>query len=203
MAESIKLKPPDNGIGHRKQNVSPWTRKYVELNFEEDDKKFTDFSPFKNLKKIVRLTLHRSLNYSKGLLFCPEISTYSGEEVQNELLDKGVTEVKRIFKKLENTKIPTHLWVLTFASPDLPGNIKLDFINIKVRLYIPNPVQCFKCYAFNHFFVDCQKHICGKCGLPFHEGECMNEMKCINCTGKLAWSRSCKSFLKEKEIQIR
>ena len=50
---------------------------------------------------------------------------------------------------------------------------------------LPDVIQCYKCWGFNHFSDRCNKtEVCGKCGSTSHKTrECdAITFKCINCT---------------------
>ena len=127
----------------------------------------------------------------------------SEEEMKENLKSQGVTSVKRIIIKKEGKHIETNTFVLTFNTPIVPKEIKFFYRNIKIELYIPNPLRCFWCQKFGHHEDKCSAPpVCGKCGQEGnHASTCSNPIKCANC-GKdhPAYSNQCEVWLKEKEI---
>ncbi|GFV55556.1 uncharacterized protein TNCV_2573961 [Trichonephila clavipes] len=48
--------------------------------------------------------------------------------------------------------------------PKLPTTIKAGYLNCKIRLYIPNPLRCFKCQRFGHSQTSCCGQLtCSRC----------------------------------------
>ena len=72
----------------------------------------------------------------------------SEEEMKEYPKSQGVTSVKRIIIKKEGKHIETNTFVLTFNTPIVPKDIKIFYRNIKIELYIPNPLRCFWCQKF-------------------------------------------------------
>ena len=151
----------------------------------------------------VRIFPHPTLNSSKGIIKDPAMKGVSEEEMKENLKSQGVTSVKRIIIKKEGKHIETNTFVLTFNTPIVPKEIKFFYRNIKIELYIPNPLRCFWCQKFGHHEDKCSAPpVCGKCGQEGnHTSTCSNPIKCANC-GKdhPAYSNQCEVWLKEKEI---
>lgn len=148
----------------------------------------------------VKFTLHRTLNYSKGIISCEELKNCSDDELKEELARYNVVNVKRIYKTIEGVKVLTNSLILTFQSPELPKRILFDFLSVRVEPYV-KPLQCFKCYSYRHGISNCKNEaVCGRCGQAPHDGNC--EAKCKHCAGPHpAWSTKCPSFLNEKKIE--
>ena len=73
-------------------------------------------------------------------------------------------------------------------------------------LYIPNPLQCYRCFKFGHHERQCtaDDH-CERCGMneeeTYHTEPCSKPLKCLNCGEEhYSTSRSCKVWQREKEI---
>jgi hypothetical protein len=104
-----------------------------------------------NLKDLagIRVTgkIHFGLNQSKGILFDRDhdLDDISEQEIQKELESQGVVPVKRFTKKRNEIIEPTNTYLLTFGMPVLPTTIKVGFYQIKVEMFVPNPLRCFKC----------------------------------------------------------
>ena len=69
--------------------------------------------------------------------------------ILGELKDQGFG-VHRVTVRKNGEVIPTSTIFLTFNSPDLPKEIKMGYLRVKVELFVPNPLRCFNCYSFGH-----------------------------------------------------
>ena len=155
-----------------------------------------------NLNKIENWATSNGFKFSKSKTQCVHFCQLR-EEMKENLKSQGVTSVKRIIIKKEGKHIETNTFVLTFNTPIVPKDIKIFYRNIKIELYIPNPLRCFWCQKFGHHEDKCSAPpVCGKCGQEGnHASTCSNPIKCANC-GKdhPAYSNQCEVWLKEKEI---
>ena len=124
-------------------------------------------------------------------------------EIRDELKDQGVTGVNRVTLKKERKVIPTNTLFLTFGSPDLPKEIAVGYLKVKVALFVPNPMRCFNCNKFGHTSQRCKvAEKCPGCGKDKHEGRCEGPKLCSNCNGPHASSANdYPVWQKEKEIQ--
>ena len=52
----------------------------------------------------------------------------------------------------------TNTYVLTFNSPNLPTVVKIGFMQVKVDVYIPNPLRCYHGQVFGHHENKCGRH---------------------------------------------
>ena len=151
----------------------------------------------------IKVSPHRSLNSKKGVIWCRELDTVSLTEINQELASQQVTEVKRISVTRAGKKENTHTYILTFGMPDLPTKIKVGYLSVPVKSYIPNPLRCFRCQRFGHHRDKCKSpEVCEKCGNTDHSKEsCEVDPACVNCKGKHeASSKNCPSWKREKEI---
>ncbi|GFR64733.1 Gag-Pol polyprotein [Elysia marginata] len=88
-------------------------------------------------------------------------------------------EIKRGWEK-----IMTNTFVLSFDSTTPPAEIKLGYLDLKVRPFVPTPMRCFKCHRYGHGSEKCRRPeaICARCGRTRHKmEECPNDPHCINC----------------------
>ena len=174
----------------------------IETNRKQISDKILKLSEFCSLK--VKTFPHSSLNFSKGVIRCPDLSGLSEEEILAELTPQGVSGVRRISFSKDGKRIPTNTLVLTFNNPKLPFNIKVGYLIVRVQVYIPNPLRCFDCQKFGHHESSCTNtHICGRCGENAHTPniECQAEPKCPNCSGPHdSRSRECPTWKFEKEV---
>ena len=153
----------------------------------------------------VKVSLHQSLNSSKGVIRCPELHPCSDKEIIDNLTDQGVTGVRNVKVRKNGVLKSTNTYVLTFNTPILPKKIKVAFLSVNVEVYIPNPLRCYQCQVFGHHEDYCMKKpICGNCGGERHcndDRNCKNTAKCVNCNGNHpVFSRDCPTWKKEKAI---
>ena len=149
-----------------------------------------------------RVTIHKTLNSSRGEIRCRDLADMSEVEIRDELKDQGVVGVNRVTLK-EGKVIPTNTPFLTFGYPELPKEITVGYLKVKVALFVPNPMRCFNCNQFGHTSQRCKVAAkCTDCGKDKHEGQCEGPKVCSNCNGPRASSaKDCPVWQKEKEIQ--
>ena len=169
---------------------------------ESHEKTLLQMKTFCNLKCSVKP--HSSLNTSKGIVRCPALSKVTTEHIIEFMGEQGVTDVRRITVRRDGILKPTNTFVLTFNTPILPTVVKIGFIQVKVDVYIPNPLRCYNCQAFGHHENKCGRHpVCCNCAQPEHcaSGQCDKPAKCVNCSGDHpANSKECPQWEKEKQI---
>ena len=88
----------------------------------------------------VRVSVHKTLNSSRGVIRCRDLAYMTEVEIRDELKDQGVVGVNRVTLKKEGKVIPTNTLFLTFGSPELPKKITVCYLKVKVALFIPNPM---------------------------------------------------------------
>ena len=132
-----------------------------------------EFNKLAKCKKIgdtkVKITEHKQLNTSKGIIFCDNdaVGSMTNEQIKEELSDQDVIEVYRVTKR-DGTK--TNNYILTFKTSKLPSEIKIGYIKTNVKLYIPNPRRCFNCQSYGHGKTTCTHDtVCVTCGQKGHE----------------------------------
>ena len=105
--------------------------------------------------------------------------------------------------KRDTEKVPTNTLFLTFNTPDLPKEITVGYLKVKVALFVPNPMHSFNCNKSGHTNQSCKVAAkCPCCGKDRHEGRCEGPKLCSNCNGPHASSaKDCPVWQKEKEIQ--
>ncbi|KNC24267.1 hypothetical protein FF38_12383 [Lucilia cuprina] len=162
----------------------------------------------------IQVSVHKSLNYSKGVIYSPDLFGVPEEEIQLHMASQKVTEVKKILRKENETLKETGLLILTFAAIELPEYIYMGYQKIYLRPYIPPPIRCNNCLHYGHLQKTCENNkICYNCGNPSHINAdsnevCTNSCCCINCKENniddwkhSAKDKNCPIFLKNKEIQ--
>ena len=150
----------------------------------------------------VRVTIHKTLN-SQGVIRCRDLADMTEVEIWDELKDQGVVGVNQVTLKKEGKVIPTNTLFLTFGSPELPKEITVGYLKVKVALFVPDPMRCFNCNKFGHTSQRCKVAAkCTGCGKDKHEGQCEGPKLCSNCNGPHASSaKDCPVWQKEKETQ--
>ena len=150
----------------------------------------------------IQVSPHKSLNSSKGVIRCRELFGISEGEIKAELADQGVIEVRRATFRKGAERKPTNTLFLTFAKPTLPESIKVGYLRVRVALYVPSPLRCFKCQRFGHVKEKCPgEEVCATCSKAVHDGGC-ESTKCVNCDGDHpSFSRDCPVWRLESEIQ--
>lgn len=151
----------------------------------------------------VTVTPHRTMNTSRGVVSDDDLKELTEKELLDGWSDQNVINVKRIRMRRDGKEIETKHLILTFNSSVLPETIETGYVKIRVRPYIPNPLRCYKCQRFGHSSQNCRGRMtCAKCSDTEHSSEtCSNTPHCVNCNGEhAAYSRSCPSWKKEKEI---
>ena len=151
----------------------------------------------------VRVSVHKTLNSSQGVIRCRDIADMTEVEIRDELKDQGMVGVNRVTLKKEGKVIPTNTLFLTFGSPELPKEITVGYLKVKVALFVPNPMRCFNCNKFGHTSQHCKVAAkCTGCGKDKHEGHCEGPKLCSNCNGPhISAAKDCPVWQKEKEIQ--
>ena len=142
----------------------------------------------------VKVSPHRTLNYSHCVLFCKELAGIEEEEIKNELESQGVVKVERMKRKKDGQLIPADSYILTVHGQTISSKIKVGYLTKNTKVYVPNPQRCFHCQAYGH-----SKRFCSKtqkwanCGQKNHEDkDCENYPHCANCNGNHpAYFRSC------------
>jgi hypothetical protein len=155
----------------------------------------------------VRIFPHKSLNSCKGLVKCSAMNPSSQEEIIEFLHPQGVTGVKRLTTRKDNKEIKTNSYILNFATPEPPIDIRVAYLVCRVIPFYPNPLRCYNCQIFGHHKEKCRRTaVCGKCAKPVHEGDCEHPPMCVNCEAhKLksnhpSFSKECPRWEFEKEV---
>ena len=125
-------------------------------------------------------------------------SSSSGQQVGE------ITQIERL-KKLENgTWIDSMSLKISFKKCNLPEGISIFHSYYKVRPYIGNNFQCFKCQRMGHMAKSCKsRERCLLCGGNHNRKECNSQQhKCANCAGPhRANSKECQYYALGKKIE--
>ena len=177
----------------------------VEVDSLEESEKLLNLTALGEVS--VECSPHSSLNFSKGLIYAPELMIYSEEKLERELRDQGVLKVERMKKKINGDLVPQPNLVITFNSLSLPEMVHAAWHRYKVKQFVPRPMRCFHCQNFGHNANSCRRKdqqkpaLCVNCGQDEH-GICEREPECVHCgEDHPSSSNKCDVFLFEKEIQ--
>ena len=149
---------------------------------------------------------HRSLNTVKGIVRSKSFNNSTIEALEEKLKEHGVTQVRRITKKIGETIIPSDIYILHFNRQERPNSLKItDWHSVKVTEYKERPQQCYNCQKYGHVSKYCRKltPTCSKCTQDGHTmKQCESQItKCYNCSEEhISSSKECKSYKMEEEI---
>ena len=94
--------------------------------------------PNRFIDRPVRVSIHKTLNSSRGVIRCQDLADMSEVEIRDELKDQGVDGVNQVTLKKEGKAMPTNTLFLTFGSPELPKEITVGYLKVNVALFVPN-----------------------------------------------------------------
>ena len=121
----------------------------------------------------VKVSIHKTLNSSWGVIRCQDLADLLEVEIRDELKDQGVVGVNQVTLKKEGKVIPTNTLFLTFSSQELLKEMTVGYPKVKVALFVSNPMRCFNCNKFGHTSQRCKVAAkCTGCGKDKHEGQC-------------------------------
>ncbi|GBN22689.1 hypothetical protein AVEN_68028-1 [Araneus ventricosus] len=173
----------------------------VEVHSRKQSQQIVKVKNFSNIP--ISVSPHASLNSSKGVITCGELLNVATEEILKELQSQGVSHVRRISIRRDGQLLNTKHLILTFDSAKLPEHIKVEYMRLSVRAYIPNPLRCFQCQRFGHSKTSCRGTLtCARCAEVGHDSSrCTAAEKCVNCKdAHTSFSRNCSAWKLEKEI---
>jgi len=98
----------------------------------------------------VKVSRHRSLNTSRGVIRSRDIATCNVEDIVEELQPKGVTAAVVIHVRDGDSRRRTNAVVLTFASSQPPKYITAGYLRVPVEPYVLNHLQYFNCQKYGH-----------------------------------------------------
>lgn len=131
----------------------------------------------------VVVSIHDSLNYSKGVIRSWLLSELDEEEITKSLFSQKVLKVKKLTKEnVTHNKPPAYM--LTFSTPELPDNLTIFYQKHQVAPYYPLPLRCRQCLQYGHSGPCRKPKICDHCAQPHEEmdEDCKRPMKCAACS---------------------
>lgn len=150
---------------------------------------------------------HATMNQSRGVVFSRDLLRYSEERLVKELEEYDVVAVRRVHKKEEGALTPTPTLFITFNRLELPRTVKLAWLNLHVKPYVPNPRRCFHCQLYGHVTRTCRRlqnglpKVCVTCGRDDHGEECPGPVRCYHCAEPHpASSKECDRLRFEREV---
>ena len=120
-----------------------------------------DSNTLLNLKNLcnlpVKVTPHRALNTSKGVVKSADLKGCTKEEIIEEFRQNGVIDATNITINKNGKIIHTNTWILTFGVSEAPTIIQLPgCITLEVKKYIPKPMVCQRCGKLGHTIKRCK-----------------------------------------------
>lgn len=151
----------------------------------------------------------------QGIFFCRQINSMTDEEIIDEINadnpDIKVVAIRRIRKKDDSGSWnDTGSFVVQMRCETPPEKIKIGYLMQNLRVYIPDPMRCFRCNKLGHTGKRCRtkdetQRNCINCNNPHHTqpGEkCSMAPFCTNCdsTDHNSASRECPQYIYDKKI---
>lgn len=150
----------------------------------------------------ISVTLHPTLNTIKGVIYSNFLTNLSESEIVDGLRQQGATECKKVTKVKEGKVVNTPLHIISFDLYDLPKEVNIAWMKVKVEPYIPSPMQCKNCYLIGHTAKHCKsEQKCNICSTAVHIPTPCTKVECINCKHQhRSDNKNCPTFQKRKEI---
>ena len=115
------------------------------------------------------------------------ISTSSDIQKIKLILMKShkIHAIERLNKRVNNEWVPSTSLKITFEARNLPEDVVIGHSLYKVRPYISQPLQCFRCQRLGHAAERCNARIiCMVCGGDHVKEVCSAQKEqCANCKG--------------------
>ena len=111
-----------------------------------------------NILVPVSVAPHPTKNSAIGVITCRELTDSTEEEVLSGMVDQGVTKVRRMNRKTNGKLVATNTFVLTFRTKVLPKTVRVGWLSIRVRTYVPDPTRCYRCQRYGHVAKTCKGH---------------------------------------------
>lgn len=156
----------------------------------------------------VEVVFHPTLNVSCGVVYDPDTVNCTEELLLEELSSQGVVHVRRIRKRDGDNFKNLPLLVLSFSTTQVPDFIYIGLIRVKVRVYYPSPLLCFRCGTYGHSKKNCDpskfEATCLRCSQQHGADDpapCRRDPYCKQCKGThVISSRDCPVYKNEEKI---
>ena len=126
----------------------------------------------------------------------------NGRTISNEVIS-----VERMKKRTAKGWVNSQSVKISFKTTDLPKSLTILHSYYKVRPYVSEPLQCYKCQRLGHRADSCKgKTRCLLCGGEHNNKDCSTkkeeDFKCANCGGAhKANSRECKYIKSARKVE--
>ena len=110
----------------------------------------------------VKVSPHRTLNTSKGVLRTPELKNTTREELLTQLKKQGVTDARMVTIKKNGEMIRVNTAILTFNRPTPPATLKVGFERCTVQPYVPSPLRCSNANSLDTTKITAVKRRCAR-----------------------------------------
>ena len=94
--------------------------------------------------------------------------------------------------------------LLEYEGEDVPTEIQIEYLEFKVRPYVPAPMRCHHCQQYGHTRNHCRREepVCPRCAGPHNYTQCHHttEPKCANCGQQHnAAFQGCEKYIEVKD----
>lgn len=97
----------------------------------------------------VTVELRLIFNKRRCVISCYEIQNKPEQKLTEWMAKNGVVGVKRITRMQDGKQVNTQV-ILTLNGTAVPDHIKDGPLRIKTRIYIPDPMICYRCFDYGH-----------------------------------------------------
>lgn len=177
---------------------------YIEANRCLDDK--TDV----NGGKEVMFEIPSRAKICRGVITGWDLQAPLDELIDSMEITSNIVAVERLKRRVYDKDTKTvretisHVICMTWEGNCVPTEIRIygGLTRLKVRPFVDNVLQCFRCYKFGHLMKHCRtRPMCIACGECFH-GHCDREYRCVNCNGRhKATSKRCPVYEYNTELK--
>ena len=119
-----------------------------------------------------------------------------------------IHRIERLSRKSGDQWVPSESLKITFCADALPEGVTIGHNLYRLRHYIGEPLQCYKCNMLWHTAAGCRgRQKCNLCGKDHKQAECPvkgkpEEYFCTNCKGNhKSNSSECRVYREGREIE--
>ena len=156
----------------------------------------------------VECYLPRNEMFKYGVISPVNVTASTDELMELTKMEEGyphkMIKMERLKKKTEDGWVDSTAIKVTIAGKELPKAIKIGHCYFRMRPYILEPVQCYKCLRMGHRSGNCTAKIrCLVCGGNHTKNDCTsNYVKCVHCGGShTANSKDCPIIVEARQIE--